>query len=122
MLIAFHLAYAVWAGNEAFHKNHLAPAPKLVSAPTPKFGESWTDAKVGQACGSGIFASACGTGLSCISRGICAEDVGDGGKCGKSAGVVDCASGLCCVDWGIDDDDGGAGPGVYSCEYCKDSV
>ena len=89
MLIAFHLAYAVWAGNEAFHKNHQNDAP-------PKLGESWTDAKVGQACGSGIFASACGTGLSCISRGICAEDVGDGGKCGKSAGGVDCKSGLCC--------------------------
>jgi len=63
------------------------------------------DLQVGESCGlrrldsDGVHRRLdCAKGLSCISRAICAEDVGEGGACGDSAGGVDCKSDLWCSE------------------------
>ena len=96
----------VLAAQEAFHSNHEVPKSASDSKGGPELGSFFDDdLQVGESCGlrrldsDGVHRRLdCAKGLSCISRAICAEDVGEGGACGDSAGGVDCKSDLWCSE------------------------
>jgi len=105
--VGFGVTFTGWlAAQEAFHSNHEVPKSASDSKGGPELGSFFDDdLQVGESCGlrrldsDGVHRRLdCAKGLSCISRAICAEDVGEGGACGDSAGGVDCKSDLWCSE------------------------